>query len=392
LGKALVISQVALSLLLVVGTGFFVRTLRNLKAQDLGFNKDNLVTFTIDPILSGYQNRIGELYVQMLERIGKVRGVRAVSASHYGEMTQGRWEPRITVPGYVPAPNERSEVQANLVGPRYFDTMGMSLRRGRDFTDQDGANSAKITVINEATALHYFGSPDCLGRSMSVSGISGEMQIAGVVRNAKYHSPREATLPMIFIPFLQLPKKSPSFLLSPMTFEARTAMSPDSVIPVIRRELQMMDRSLAILAIKTLSERVDESLVRERLVATLSSMLGLLALTLGCLGLYGMMAYTVAQRTNEIGIRMALGAPRRRVLWMVLREALVLVSAGIGIGLPIALASARLVSSLLFGLTPTDPATIGGSILLMLTASVTAAYVPALRASRVDPLVELRYE
>jgi predicted permease len=391
-GKGLVISQVALGLLLIVGTGLFVRTLRNLKAQDLGFNKDNLVTFAIDPTLCGYQNRMGELYIQVLERIGKIPGIRAVSASHYGEMTLGRWEPRITVPGYAPAPNELNEVQANLVGPRFFETTGMALLEGRDFTGEDAASSAKVIVVNEATARHYFGSADCLGRRLSVSGIGGEMQIAGVVKNAKYHSPREATLPMIFIPFLQLPEKSPSFLLSPMTFEARTALSPESVTPLIRQELQMVDKSIAIFAIKTLSQQVDESLVRERLLATLSSVLGLLALALGCLGLYGVMAYNVAQRTNEIGIRMALGAPRRRVLWMVLSETLVLVSAGIGIGLPIALVSTRLVSSLLFGLSPTDPPTVAASILLMLTAAVTAGYVPALKASRVDPVVALRYE
>jgi predicted permease len=392
LGKALVISQVALSLLLVVGSGLFVRTLRNLETQDLGFKPENVLTFEAAPILIGYHDRRNrELYTQMLDRIGNVPGVRAVTAARFPQLTRGAWEPSITVPGYVSPPNARMGVQANTVGPRYFETMGMPLLEGRDFTDQDGVNSQKVVVINETTARLYFGSANCVGRSLSVSQISGQMEIAGVVSDAKYHNLREEPVPMLFIPFLQVPETSP-FFLSQMTFEARTVVSPESVAPQIRREVQLVDKDLPVFAIKTLAEQVDESLVRERLVATLSSFFGLLALALGCVGLYGLMSYKVAQRTNEIGIRMALGAQRGKVSWMVLMETLVLVSAGILIGLPIALASTRLVSSMLFGLSPIDPTTIAGSVLLMMTICAVAGFLPAWKASRVDPIVALRYE
>jgi predicted permease len=389
LGKALVVSQVAFSLLLLAGATLFVRTLWNLKDLYPGFKPDHLLLFSMEPTLVGYKGaRLENLYREVLERIQGYPGVHAVSISRFGELTPGRWEPRISIAGYIPRKNEQDSVQVNLVGPKFFQTMEMPLLLGRDFTSQDGETAPKVAVINEAMAHYYFGRVNPIGRDFSLSGISGHIEISGVARDAKYHSLREETPRMCFLPFLQVP---PS-MLERMTFEVRTAPSRGSVIAAIRRTVRSMDRNLPIFDVKTVAEQAYESLFRERLVATLSVAFALLALALASVGLYGIMAYSVARRTNEIGIRMALGAQKVQVLKLVVGQGMRLVWIGMGIGIFAALGLTRFLSSLLYGVKPTDPLALAVVSFILIGVALLACYVPARRATTIDPMVALRHE
>ena len=390
LGKILIVSQVAVSLLLLVGAGLFVRTLRNLKGLNPGFDTERVLLFSVEPTLVGYQgDRLRNLYKELLERVQSIPGVRAVSLSRFGELTPGGSATRIiSVPGYVPRRNEVSEVHLNLVGPNFFQAMGMTLVRGRDFALQDDDNAPKVAVINETAARRYFGDTDPIGRSITLSDAPGEVGLIGIVRDTKYQSLRENAVAMLFAPFLQFPPDR----LPRMTYEVRTVVNPATLTAGIRQQIQAIDRNLPMFDVKTLTEQANESLMPERLVATLSTLFGLLALALACVGLYGIMAYSVARRTNEIGIRMALGAQQADVLWMVLKDALVMVGIGLAIGIPTALASSRVISSLLFGLSAHDPWTIAAASVVLLGVALFAGYLPARRATKVDPMVALHYE
>jgi predicted permease len=388
LGKALVVAQVALSLLLLIGAGLFVRSLQNLKSLDLGFNRENVLMLRIDTRATGYKDvRLANLHTQLLERVESIRGVRSASLSFMGLLGGGSWGNKISVQGYTPRPNETMHTFANAVGPKYFETMGMSLLLGRAFTPQDNEHAPKVAVVNESMARRYFGSENAIGKRFGLGGPenSGRIEIVGVVRDAKYISLREGPRPMTYLPFLQYP--------APLTeLEVRTAGIPTVLSDSIRQAVRAVDQNLPVLEVTTLADQVDSSLIRERLFAKLSSAFSLLAVALSCLGLYGLMAYSVARRTSEIGLRLALGAERRDVLWMVLREVLVLVLIGVAIGVPAALAGTQVISSFLFGLTPSDPTTIAVAAVLMVAVAALAGYLPARRASRVDPMVALRCE
>jgi predicted permease len=388
LGKALVGAQVALSLLLLIGAGLFVRSLQKLKSLDPGFNRENVLLLRIDARATGYKDvRLTNLYTQLLERVAAVQGVRSASLSFMGLFGGGSWGNKISVQGYTPTPNETLHTFANAVGPTYFETMGMSLRLGRAFTPHDNENAPKVAVVNESMARRYFGSENAIGRRFGLGGPenSGKIEIVGVVRDAKYTSLREAPRAMTYVPFLQYP--------APLTgLEVRTAGIPSALAGSIRQAIQAVDKNLPVLEVTTLADQVDSSLIQERLFAKLSSAFSLLALALSCVGLYGLMAYSVTRRTGEIGLRMALGAERRDVLWLILREVLVLVLIGVAMGIPAALAGTQLISSFLFGLTPSDPGTIAVAALLMVAVAALAGYLPARRASRVDPMVALRHE
>ena len=390
LSKVLIVAQVAVSLLLLVGAGLFVRTLSNLKDLYPGFNAERLLVFSVEPTLVGYQdNRLRNLYKEILERVKSTPAVRAVSLSRYGELTLGGLATReISVPGYVPPLNESPEIKMDPVGPNFFQTMGMVLAGGRDFTPHDGENARKVAVINETVARRYFGNVDPIGRHITLSDTPGDVELIGVVRDAKYQSLREHDVAMVFLPFLQFPPDH----LPRMTYEVRTAGNPASVVAAIRKEIQAIDSNVPIYDFKTLREQTTQSLMPERLVATLASLFGLLALVLACVGLYGIMAHSVARRTQEIGIRMALGAHKVNVLTLVVGQGMLPALIGVGVGLVGASGFTRILSSLLYGVSATDPVTFIAVSLILIGVSFAACCIPARRAAKVDPLVALRYE
>jgi predicted permease len=275
-------------------------------------------------------------------------------------------------------------VDENFVDPGYFATVGMPLVEGRDFDARDTENAPKVAVINETMARRYFGSRSPIGQSYDY-GSSLQFQIVGVVRDAKVRGPRSTPRPMAYRPIRQEMEYVRSL-------EVRTEADPHAVASELRKVIAQVAPNLPIQDIATLSERVNRLLVQERLIAQITACFGLLALLLACIGIYGLISYAVARRTAEMGIRMALGARQASVMWLVLREALILVVIGLGAGISLIFAAARLVTGLLFGVSPTDPATLLATVLLMLSIAALAAYLPASRASRADPMAALRHE
>jgi predicted permease len=388
LTKGLVIVQVALCLLMLVGGGLFVRTLQKLESQDLGFNRENVLLVGISPRMAGYKpEQLPSLYRQILERVGSIPGVKSTSLALYGLVSGSARRETISVQGYTPKPREETDAQMNIVGPGYIETAGMTLLAGRGIEVQDTETSAKVAVINEALAHYYFGNQNPVGKRLAIGEAkhAADFGVVGVVKDAKYTRLREASPPMLFIPVFQ----NPDYMND---LQVRTIGDPTSVAADVRKTLNDIDSKLNPRRVITLSQQVDDALSQERLVAQLSTAFGGLALLLACVGLYGVMAYAVTRRTNEIGIRMALGAGAGNVLWMVLRETLLLVGVGLAIGIPAALASTRLIASQLFDLSPYDPLTLSVSSLLLIAVAALAGFIPARRASRVDPMVALRYE
>jgi predicted permease len=389
LTKALVVIQVALSLLLLVGAGLFVGTLRNLHRVQLGFNPDHLLLFRVDPRLSGYHTgQIVQLYDRMVERIQAVPGVTNVTISRHPLLSGSAALDKMFADGHPPpGPHDYAYIQK--VQSNFLQTMGIPILRGRDLTAQDDQRSPRVAVINEALARRYFKDEDPIGKTFGFSGAqhSREIEIVGVSRDAKYSDLRSERTATVYIPFRQQPAS-----LGQMNFEVRTAGEPSSLVGAIREAVSQVDRNVPLFDVKTQKQQADESLAQERLFATLSGFFGLVALLLACLGLYGVMSYAVARRINEIGIRMALGAAGWDVTRMVLRETMFLVIAGIGIGLGTAVGATRWLASMLFGLEPTDLPTMAFAVILMLAVAGLAGFLPARRASRVDPMVALRYE
>jgi len=389
LGRALVIAQVALSLVLVIGAGLLIRTLRNLETLDPGFSRQNVLLFGLDPTRAGYkEERLVRLYQQVLERVRQMPGVRSASFSFLTPISGGGWDNYTYIEGYTPGPGESMDVYINAVGPRFFETLGTPLLLGRDFGPQDRAGSTWVGVINQAMSHRFFGDRNPIGRHFWWGwNDNRRYEIIGVVGDAKYLGLREEVPPTAYLYLPQDPKN-----LGGITFEISGAIPAVGLVPQVRSLLQTIDSRLAASDVKTLAEQVDQSLYQERLVSTLSTFFGVLALLLACVGLYGVMSYAVARRTSEIGIRMALGAESNRILRMILREALFLAVAGIAIGLPVEWAANHAIAGMLYGLKPTDPITVVVCTLLMAGVAALAGYLPARRASRVDPMVSLRYE
>jgi predicted permease len=390
LGKVLVVLQVAVSLILIVGAGLLIRTLQNLKGVDVGFHRGNVLVLTVSPALAGYQNlQFAAVYRRLLERVEAIPGVRVASIARFSLLTRGLWRTNLMVQGYAPGRDENIATGANLVGPKFFQMMGVPMLMGREFGPEDNEKSAKVAVVSEALARRYFGSANPVGRRIGITRnqTPASLEIVGVVKDTKYNSVREETPPMVYVPYLQSPMP-----LGDLKLHVRTVGDPTALVSALRREIQAVDKNLAVYDIRTLEEQVDQSLFAERLFVMLSSSFGLLALLLASIGLYGVMSYTVTRRTGEIGIRMALGAGRGKVLWLLLWDTLVLVLVGAALGIPAALAAGGVISSQLYGLTPGDPATISAATLVMAAVALLAGYLPARRASRVDPLVALRHE
>lgn len=396
-GKSLVVVQVALSLSLLIGAGLFVRSLAKLKSLDAGFKTENVLLVSTDPRLIGYQgNEVSALYARLLGLFKALPGVRSVTLSRQGLLGDGNTKPLMTlhIHGQPAQMFRGSDGQSyrpfvSSVGPDFFETVGMTIVRGRSFTAQDFATrenstAPKPVIVNETFARHYFGYAAALRERFGFSADKSDgFEIVGIIKDARHNSLREQAQPTYYVPAIT---KDDS------TFQLRTTTDPTLVIAAVRQAVREVDASLPLYGIKTLAAQVDETLVQERLVGTLSSFFGLLSLLLAAIGIYGVMAYSVSQRAREIGIRMALGAPRSEVLRMVLRQGLILILLGIGCGLAVSLAATRLLASQLYDITPTDPLTFIAVPMLLLIVALLACFVPARRATQVDPLIALRNE
>jgi len=387
LGKCLVVAQVTISLVLLVGAGLFLRTLQNLRQVDLGFNPRNVLLFRVSPALNRYDNqRQTLLYEQIGDRLRAIGGVRSVAWSNPSLMSGRRFSGGIFVQGRAYARGQRDTVAHVSVSPTFFETMQIPLFAGRGFTPRDNANAPRVVVINEAAARRYFPNESPIGRRFGSSiEDSGSEEIVGILRDAKYNSVRDAAVPTVYASFLQSPPGS-------ATFELRTAGDPLAAVAGIREAVRQVDPTLPVMNVTTQLEEVESRFQQAKVFAQAYTLFGGLALLVASVGLFGLMSYSVARRTNEIGIRMALGAQRHDVLRLVMRESMMLVAAGIAIGLGGAIAASRLISNLLFGLAPTDPTAMAGAITVMMLVSALAGYIPARRASQIDPLVALHYE
>ena len=394
LGKALVVLQIALSLTLVAGTGLLLQTLRNLTGVDPGFDRENVLLFWIYPTTAGYQGDSEiRLYDDYLRRFNAVPGVvHASMARHYlmqGAANFGKVS--MATPGS--ADKGTTFAAINAVAPGFFETMRVPLVAGRDFSANDTPDSMKVAIVDRRFALDHFGDENPLGRHILLdNGHRGlEMEIVGVVRDIHYYSMRqEASVPSeeLFLPFTQAPPE----MLGQMCFAVRTASNPMDVFASLRREAQAVDKNLFVGFASTQAEIVEESTGQEHSLVALTGSFSVLALSLACIGLYGVMAYTVSRRTNEIGIRMALGADRFRVRVMVLRESAIVILAGLGIGAPVAIATSSYLRSILYGIRAFDITTFVASGILLAAVACLATYLPARRASLVEPVVALRQE
>ena len=391
LPKLLVASQVALSLLLLVGAALFVRTLRNLKDQDFGFNRQSVLMATIDARIAGYvPNQMVSLDRRILDTVNGLPGVRSVTISTVPPMSRTGWTDDISVEGHVRRPHEDMGSSLNAVGPGYFETVGIPIVLGRSIGRQDSASAPKVAVINQTAAGYFFPHQNPIGRHISFSDPSGtaRFEVVGVARDAKYNDPRETTRRMVYPALLQLSGED----LYGDCLQIRTAGDPAKATQEVRRALAGIDSNLPVLNVITLSQQVYGYMDHEAVISELSSLFALLALALACIGLYGVMSYNVVRRTNEIGIRMALGARSGGVLWLVLKECVLLLGIGIAVGLPVTFAATTLVRSQLFGLKPSDPLTVIGATLSIALVTLLAGYFPARRAAKVDPIVALRHE
>jgi predicted permease len=395
LSRTLVVGQVALSVALIAGAALFLRSLSKLMSIDTGFDKRDVLVMGVEPGSAGYQvdARYNAMMDRVEERVARVPGVRGAGFALFVFNVGGWSSSEIIIPGRTP-PDDGSVV-LNLVGNQYLDVMRMPILAGRGLSDRDTASSPKVAVINETMARLYFGEPLPLGRTFSVEDDEKgdgsqwrDIQVVGVARDAKYFTLVERQRPAAFFPHAQ---HSRYFLWS-LVARHDPSSNSGALLPAIRRAVAEVDPNLPIGAVTTLSNLVDDSAVSRRAVAQLSAFFGLLAVVLASIGIYGVTSYGIARRTNEFGVRMALGANRSHVLRLVLGETAWLGVAGVTIGLLLALAGGRFVSSLLFGLTPYDPVAIGIAATAMIAVALLAGYLPALRATRIDPLVALRRE
>ena len=388
LRKGLVIAQVAFSLLLLIGAGLFTRSLANLRSLDPSFQADQLLTFAVDPSLNGYdQARIRALTQDLQDRLATLPGARSASLTDEAPMTDSTNRSTIKLPGYTPQEGEDMSPNVSLVGPGFFSTLGMPLVSGREFTAADAAGAPKVAVINESMAKKHFPGRNPIGERFGFNRRDViDIEIVGVVKDARFANLRDEVPRFVYVPFAQGDE------LGQATFYVRAQGNATALAQAARDLVRQTDPALPIFDLKTMRAQVEESLFVERAVAVLSAGFGVLATLLAAVGLYGVMAYTVGQRTREFGIRVALGAERKRILWLVLREVAVLAGIGIALGLPSAWGLGRMLQSQLYGLTANDPATLGAAVLVIASAAALAGYFPARRATRVEPMVALRYE
>jgi len=403
LRNALVVTQVAVSLLLLIGAGLFLRSLKNLSNLGTGFPAERLVGFNIDPSLSGYTpQQLNTFYQQLTDSLGAIPGVQSVAVASMRIMENDEWDSGLTAEGYSPTkPDDHPQAYMNQIGPGYFATLGVPIVAGRDFrlTDNRVVKRAGATdefdttpttvIINEKFAQRFFAGRNPVGMHLGFGtdpGTHTDMEIIGVVKDIKYTNLRDEIPIQAYVPYMNSP------YLGGMTTYVRTAGEPNQLMSSVRAKMRELDSNVPIYAMRTMDEQISNSLSTERMIASLSTVFGFVATVLAIIGLYGVMSYSVAQRTREIGIRMALGAEQGKVIGMVMREVVTLIMIGVGVGVPAALVLTRVVKSQLYGLEAHDPWTLGLATGLLAMVACAAGYVPALRASRVDPMKALRYE
>jgi len=400
LSDLLLVGQVVLSVALLIGTGLFLRTLINLQHVDPGFDTNDLVLFSIDPGFSKYDDtRTQALYTDLLTNLRTLPGVASVTFSNQA-LLSGAWNSNTI---YAEGTTNDHMASPLIVQEDFFSTMKITLLKGRTFDQRDTATSQTVAVINDALAHDLFGDENPVGRRFGWNeNANSSIEVIGVVVNTHHRNLRATATPLFFLPHLQSGPTSPvqngisvqegTHEIGARTFEIRTNLPPESLMPSVRAVVQKQDPALPILSLSTQDSAIENQWMRERILAVASSALGSLTLTVSMIGLFGLMSYSVARRTKEIAIRMALGAERRGVLQSVMRDALLLVGIGVAIGLGLALATTRFLQSFLFGLSPTDPAVLAGSIVVMLGVATVAGFLPARRAAKIDPLEALRQE
>jgi predicted permease len=364
---------------------------------------------SVDPSRNGYKGqRLRDFYERLRAGAEALPGVRSVSLAFITPLAGSRWNNNITVEGYSPKPGERTVVDMNAVGPRYFETLGIPILLGRDFTDRDqppyspdppetftpGVHppeppGPRVAIVTASFAQRFFagrnpvGGRICQGEKLDAART---YEVVGVVKDAHYFGLREALEPMVYMPVW---RAETGF---GRTLCLRTSLEAPALVDAVRRQVTALDPGVPVLTTRTIEQQIDQNILVERLIATLASFFGSLALLLAGVGLYGVISYGVTRRTREIGIRMALGAQRAGVLWLIVRDAVVLVAAGAAVGLPAALALTRLVQTFLFGVSPQDPWSLAGGAAVLAAVAALASVLPARRAARVDPVVALRYE
>jgi predicted permease len=419
--KGLVVAQVMLSVLLLIGAGLFIRSLHNLKTLDPGFRTANLISFSVNPTLNGYDRmKTRQFYKDLQATLGALPGIQSVGFGRVRVLDGDRSSSTISVEGYRSKDGEDMEPWVNAVSPAYFTTLGIPIAAGREFRPSDERpmvpqeifatldfsrlidrekyeeaakqlkGPPKYAIVNEKFARQYFGTPEAaVGRRFGFGGNPGtktDIEIVGVARDSMYSTLREQIPRQVFTPYIQ------GEYVTGMNVYVRTTLEPPQMFAAIRKTIGGMDATLPVYDLRTIGEQINRSLATERMIAMLSAVFGIIATVLATVGLYGVMAYTVARKTREIGIRMALGAFGKDVVWMVMREVLMLVGAGAAIGVTAAVLLTRYIQAQLYGLTPNDPGTLVAATILLSAVAALAGYLPALRASRVDPIRALRYE
>jgi putative ABC transport system permease protein len=388
--KTLVVAQVTLSLLLLIGASLFIRSLSNLKDLDPGFKIGNLLQFSVNPTMSGYKpERSLDFYRQLRENLDAIPGVESAALAVMPVLADSEWDNSMAVEGFAHKPGNTPDPHMQFITPDFFKTMHIPILAGRDFRMSDAKGAPEVCIVNEKFAKQYFKDGNAVGRHVGMGGDPGtklNIEIVGVVGDTKYENMREEVPIEVYQPYHQVP-----FVLGMMGY-VRTARPPEQAFSTIRRVVSGLDPNLPVANMETLEKQQQESLITERLVATLSAGFGILATLLAAIGVYGVMAYLVAQRTREIGVRMALGAATGDVVWLVMKEVLLLAGIGIAIGLPAALALTKFAKAQLFGIQPNDALSIAIATLAIAMVAVLSGYIPARRATLVDPMRALRWE
>lgn len=394
LRKGLVAAQVALSFLLLFGAGLFVQSLQNLKGTDTGVALDNLVTFQLAPALSGYDDlRTQTLYRQIRERLEGAPGIVNAAWAGVPILSGDEWDSTMSVEGHEAKDGEDMQAFMNALSPGYFTTMKIPLVEGRDFRLGDegpigpeGQPETRVAIVNKQFADHFFPGQSALGRHLAFGnrpGLKYTIEIIGVAANSLYEGPREGVRRQVFIP---------STGKNSATFYVRSQTPSDQTFSLIRREIAALDAGIPAYAVKTVEGQLDETLLTDHLIASLSAGFGLLATLLASVGLYGVMAFVVARRRKELGLRLALGADPSQVVWLVMKEVLLLLAIGLAVGLPAAIGLGRYVGSQLYGIEANDPWMAVGTTAVLTLVSAAAGFIPARRASQIDPNLALRYE
>ena len=395
--RALVTAQVMLSLLLLVGAGLFLRSLHNLQSQDFGFDREHMLIADFDAHAAGYKpEQAPGLNERLLDRLKSIPGVRSEALSGLPPVSFGQWRAGLVIPGYKPAPKEDTGSALNRVTGAYFETTGIAIVAGRPILPSDTASSQNVCVINEQVAKHFFPKGDAIGRTLSVTidSLGGSRVIVGIARDTKFGNPRDDADRMVYIPLAQIVDKNGVGINDSFSnaILLRTAGDPAQETSALRAAVADVDPNLPLQHVRTIGEHLEIFMGTDRLISRLTAIFASLALLLACTGLYGVLNYSVVRRSNEIGIRIALGASSGGVQWMVIEESLAMFGVGVALGLPAALALAREVRSQLFGISPFDPAVFAASVAVIAVVAVFSAWLPARRAAAVDPMTALRCE